>query len=99
MNNIYGVDINPESVGHTLIIPKQHFQDLDDIDESTYLHIFKIAKKIKKLLIEKLHCDGITLIQNNGDCQDVKHYHLHLRPYYKCSKTMSIEQVYDKIMH
>ena len=40
------LDINPESVGHTLIIPKQHFQDLDDIDESTYLHIFKIAKKI-----------------------------------------------------
>ena len=93
------LDINPETPGHTLIIPKQHFQDIDDIDEKTYLHIFNVSKNLKKTLIDKLHCDGITLIQNNGECQDVKHYHLHLRPYYKSSNTMSIEQVYDKIMH
>ena len=40
-----------------------------------------IAKKIKSKMEEKLNIDGITLIQNNGDVQDVKHFHLHLKPY------------------
>ena len=92
------LDINPSTAGHTLIIPKKHFKDVDDIDNKTYLHIFKIAKKIKKLLMDKLNCDGLQLIQNNGDCQEVKHYHLHLIPYYKNKNTSSIDEVYQRIM-
>ena len=76
------LDINPNKPGHTLIIPKKHIKDIDDIDEKTYLHIFNIAKKIKNILINKLNCDGIQLCQNNGVCQDVKHYHLHIIPRY-----------------
>lgn len=89
------LDINPESNGHTLIIPKQHFQDLDDIDEITLNHIMKIAKNIKTKLYEKLNCDGLTLIQNNGDVQDVKHYHLHLKPFYNNETKLTIEEVYS----
>lgn len=77
------LDINPDSNGHTLIIPKVHFQDLDDIDLDTLNHINKASKELKKLLEEKLHYDGISLLQNNGCVQEVKHYHMHLKPYYK----------------
>lgn len=77
------LDINPDSDGHTLIIPKKHFNDLDDIDINTLNHINFSSKKVKKILEEKLNCDGISLLQNNGIVQDVKHYHLHLKPYYK----------------
>lgn len=77
------LDINPKSNGHTLIIPKKHFNDLDDIDLNTLNHINKISKKIKKILEEKLNCESIQLVQNNGLIQEVKHYHLHLIPYYK----------------
>ena len=72
------LDINPISTGHTLIIPKKHFTDLDDIDMETLSHIMKVAKDIKKLLENKLSARGIKLLQNNGVFQDVKHYHLHL---------------------
>ena len=74
------LDINPTSTGHTLIIPKKHFTDLDDIDLETITHIMKVAKEIKKLLEDKLEVKGIKLLQNNGVFQDVKHYHLHLIP-------------------
>ena len=77
------LDINPDSNGHMLIIPKEHILDLEDIDNNTLIHIMEIAKKMKRLLEEKLNIDGLTLIQNNGEVQDVKHYHLHLKPYYK----------------
>ena len=76
------LDINPSSNGHMLIIPKEHILDLDEMDSNTLSHIMKLAKKMKKLLEEKLNIDGLTLIQNNGVVQDVKHYHLHLKPYY-----------------
>ena len=93
------LDVNPNKPGHTLIILKKHIKDIDDMDDETYLYIFKIAKKIKNILIDKLNCDGIQLCQNNGDCQEVKHYHLHLIPYYNSTKEMDIDTVYEKIMH
>ena len=85
------LDINPDSDGHTLIIPKKHFTDLDDIDSDTLAEIFKAAKLIKKMLEEKLGCEGIVLQQNNGFVQEIKHYHLHLKPYYK--NKISIEMI------
>ena len=85
------LDINPDSDGHTLIIPKKHFTDLDDIDLKTLESINKASKEIKKMLEEKLGCTGISLLQNNGSCQEVKHYHLHLKPYYKGK--ISIEMI------
>lgn len=90
------LDINPDCDGHTLIIPKKHFKDLDDIDIDTLTRINLAAKKVKKLLEEKLHCDGISLLQNNGNVQEVKHYHLHLKPQYK--DKMSLELVKHKYL-
>ena len=82
------LDINPDSDGHTLIIPKKHFVSLDDIDLNTLNHINKVSKEIKKTLEEKLGCEGMSLLQNNGFVQEVKHYHLHLKPFYRGKTTM-----------
>lgn len=92
------LDAYPDTNGHCLIIPKEHYKDLDEIDEDVLNHIFKISKKIKKLLEDKLNIDGLTLVQNNGDVQEVKHYHLHLKPYYK-NKTdkLNVEEIYNKL--
>jgi len=84
------LDINPDCDGHTLIIPKKHFTDLDDIDSDTLNSINVSAKKVKKLLEERLHCDGISLLQNNGAVQEIKHYHLHLKPHYKDKKSIEL---------
>ena len=92
------LDIQPESNGHLLIIPKKHYQDLMDIDEQTILHIFYNSKKMKTLLENKLKCDGLSLIQNNGSKQEIKHYHLHLIPHYKQKqKITNIEEIYNKL--
>lgn len=84
------LDINPDCDGHTLIIPKKHFTDLDDIDSDTLNNINVAAKKVKKLLEERLNCDGISLLQNNGAVQEIKHYHLHLKPHYKNKKSIEL---------
>ena len=91
------LDISPDSDGHTLIIPKKHFTDLDDIDSATLSEIFKAAKLVKKVLEEKLGCEGMSLLQNNGSVQEIKHFHLHLKPYYKDIKTMELIKYKENI--
>lgn len=94
------MDVNPVSNGHCLVIPKVHYQDLYDIDIKTLNHILKIARDVSKILIEKLSCDGVTLVQNNGSIQEVKHFHLHLIPKYegKDKVDLSIDDVFHKIV-
>ncbi len=90
------LDINPDTNGHALIIPKKHYTDINDIDFDVLTHIFEVAKEIKKLLEDKLHIDGLTFIQNNGDVQEVKHFHLHLKPYYnKMENKLEVKDVYE----
>ena len=89
------LDINPNSAGDTLITTKKHYLDLDDIDINTLTHIMKVAKMLKLKIEEKLNCDGLTLIQNNGQMQEIKHFHLHLTPFYKNKKDKTLEEVYN----
>ena len=92
------LDINPLSNGHCLVIPKKHYLDLVEIDDEVLSHIMKVARNIKKLLEEKLNIDGLTLIQNNGEVQEVKHYHLHLKPYYNVKQDLvDVSSIFDKI--
>lgn len=93
------MDVNPRSNGHSLIIPKKHYQDLYDIDGDVLNHIMWVAKKISTLLVEKLNCDGITLEENNGISQEVKHFHLHVIPKYKKeTEILDIQKIYDKLV-
>lgn len=84
------LDINPDSDGHTLIIPKVHYKDINDIDDKSLLHIYKTSKKIMNILEKKLGCTGFSLLQNNGSIQEVKHYHLHIKPYYNDKKSVEL---------
>lgn len=93
------LDIHPDSNGHTLIIPKNHTLDLDSIDNETLLHIMNVARKLREVYEEKLGIDGIALIQNNGDAQEIKHFHLHLKPFYNREQDLiDVNELYDKIM-
>ncbi len=100
------LDISPISNGHCLIVPKKHYTNIEDIDLETLKHINEISKKLHKELKEKLNCEGLTLIQNNGLGQEVKHYHLHLVPRYTNDEIMmnsnkevleSIENIMNKL--
>ncbi len=90
----------PVSYGHTLIVPKKHILDYEEIDLETLNHINKIGKEIYNKLKEKLNPASIQLVQNNGKLQEVKHYHLHLIPFYDEEKDgkENLEEVLKTIM-
>jgi len=91
------MDINPQSDGHLLVIPKTHFEDFIEMDEETISHAFEIAKKMKEYLYMTLNPEGLTLTINYGINQEIKHFHLHLIPVYKNRGIHDLDIVYDKI--
>ena len=77
------LDINPNTNGHCLIIPKKHIVTVNEVDSELATHILEIEKKMYDLLKEKLNIKGLTIVQNNELGQEVKHYHVHLIPRYE----------------
>lgn len=79
------MDIFPAAKGHVLIMPKKHSANLMELDDESAGKILFVARKIAKALMEELKCDGINLLQNNGEAagQTVNHFHIHLIPRYK----------------
>jgi histidine triad (HIT) family protein len=76
------LDINPDTNGHMLIVPKKHYLDINDIDLEVLKHINKIARDMYQLLKDTFNVSGLTIAQNNGSAQEIKHYHMHLIPRY-----------------
>lgn len=79
------LDLGPATKGHALILPKNHFKNIYDIDEATASKILPLAKKMALQMTEKLGCDGFNIVQNNNEVagQTVFHFHTHLIPRYE----------------
>lgn len=84
-NSLAFLDISPVNIGHTLIIPKEHFQNIYEIPEELIMHLTKIAKKISIALKKSLNADGINVNMNNDPAalQIVMHAHIHIIPRFK----------------
>ena len=78
------LDLNPAARGHALILPKDHAADLYELPDPYASAVLVLAKKMASELKEKLKCDGLNLVQNNGEAagQTVPHFHIHLIPRY-----------------
>lgn len=76
------LDKFPGAKGHTLIMPKEHYEDIYDIDVETAGKLFGLATIVAKALKGVLKCDGLNVLQNNGSIagQTVMHFHIHLIP-------------------
>ena len=79
------LDLGPASKGHALILPKDHFRNLYDIDEEVLAKAMVLAKQMVKKMTDVLGCDGYNIVQNNEESagQTVFHFHMHLIPRYK----------------
>ena len=78
------LDLGPASKGHALILPKNHFADLLDLDEETSRAVLLLAARVGAAMKKSLGCAGFNLVQNNGEAagQTVFHFHMHLIPRY-----------------
>ena len=79
------LDFGPATRGHALLLPKNHFANLFELDDETAQKAILVAKKMAGKMKDALGADGFNLVQNNGEAagQTVFHFHMHLIPRYE----------------
>lgn len=79
------LDINPLSKGHTLVLPKEHFETVLDTPKELYAYMNEVVKEIAMKIQEEYEPEGILINQNNGRKarQEIDHVHIHVKPIYR----------------
>jgi histidine triad (HIT) family protein len=76
------LSIQPINVGHTLVVPKKHYENIYEIPEEEVAHLYKIVKKMAHAVKKAVDAEGIRIVQNNGEAagQIIFHMHVHIIP-------------------
>ncbi len=72
----------PVNEGHTLVVPKKHYENIYEIPEEEIAYLFKIVKRVAVAVRDAMTAEGIRVVQNNGWAagQVVFHFHVHVIP-------------------
>jgi len=78
------LDIAPVNYGHTLVIPKEHHQNLLDLPDDLWLEMGRVSRQVARVLQTVLYARGFNIGMNNFEAagQVVFHAHLHVIPRY-----------------
>lgn len=92
------LDLFPSSDGHTLIIPKKHFEYYSETDDEHLAAVAKAGKMVAQKMYQALHPVGINYVSNEKSeaFQQVFHYHLHIIPKYKKEEGYGFKLNVDK---
>ena len=76
-NYLAFLDVNPNTTGHTLCIPKQEINKIFDMEEDLYLGLMKFSRKVAKAVEKTVECKriGVAVVG-----LEVPHVHVHLIP-------------------
>lgn len=91
------LDAFPNSDGHSLVIPKTHYETIHDVDDDVLLHMFNYAKKYSNIIMDKLNLNSMSFLINYGESQIVKHLHLHIVSDIRGTNTSDIDEIFKKI--
>jgi len=88
------LDIRPLNEGHTLVIPKAHYENIFDVPKELNAYIHGITKQVAIAVKKATNADGISIIQQNGKAatQDIPHLHVHIIPRYEGQKMPSFSE-------
>lgn len=105
------LDLSQVTNGHTLVVPKSHYNNFLEADDEVVAHMFKVSRKLGNELVDKLNARGMNILSNINEVagQSVKHFHIHLIPRYDendgleitfkdRSKEVNLDDIYDAIM-
>lgn len=92
------LDINPNTKGHTLVIPKKPHENIFEIPQKDLHHLIDTVQKISNAVKVGMEADGINLIMNNGSAaeQEVFHAHIHVIPRHENDKGRLGHVTYDE---
>lgn len=104
------LDLSQATNGHTLVIPKKHYDNVLDVNQNTLAHMMGVVQKVAKMIQTKLNALGFNIITNMNEVagQSVHHFHIHIIPRYEVvegfqaiytdrSKSADIDAIYKQL--
>lgn len=87
------LDLAQATKGHTLVIPKKHYDNILECDEETLAHLIQVTQQLARRLTKKLDAKGVNILNNCNETagQSVMHLHFHIIPRYSKSDTVHFE--------
>ena len=76
------MDIQPVNHGHTLVVPREHYESLVDLPHDMGMHLFEVALQLSPVIRRVSGAEAMNLIVSSGAAagQDIDHFHIHLVP-------------------
>ena len=87
------LDVNPLSRGHTLVIPKDEIETVDQLSDEASAAIGRVLPRISRAVLAATGAKDFNILQNNGAAahQAVKHVHFHIIPKYADGSGLGVE--------
>ena len=87
------LDLSQTTNGHTLVVPKTHYQNILDVDKEVLSHLIKVTKKLTNQIITNLDAKGANVLTNANEVagQPVMHFHIHIIPRYNETDQIKID--------
>jgi histidine triad (HIT) family protein len=84
-NVLVFMDLHPANVGHTLVVPREHWETIYDIPEKILADLFVVVKRVSIAVKKAVGAEGISILQFNERAagQSVKHFHVHVIPRFR----------------
>lgn len=78
------LDVAQVTLGHTLVMPKKHVENILEVDEDTMGKVSKVVHHLAKQIVSKTEAVGCNILNNCGEVagQTVNHLHFHIIPRY-----------------
>lgn len=79
------LDISQATKGHTLVLPKKHYENILDIPTPEYLKVMEKTKELASKITSRLSAKGCNILNNCNEIagQTVMHFHVHIIPRYE----------------
>ncbi len=81
-NILVFMDLSPASFGHTLVVTREHYENIYEVPEKLLAEMAAVVKRVCVAVKKTVNADGIKVIQLNGVAagQVVMHLHIHVIP-------------------
>jgi histidine triad (HIT) family protein len=79
------MDLNPASIGHALVVPREHWENIYEVPENVLAELFSVVKRVSVAVKKTVGAEGISILQLNGRAagQMVMHFHVHVIPRFR----------------
>ena len=79
------MDLNPASVGHALVVPREHWENIYEVPEKVLAEVAAVVKRVSGAVKKTVGAEGISILQLNGRAagQSVMHFHVHVIPRFR----------------